>query len=205
MHRQHPAGTISGMSDEAKDSRTRVIAQEWVSLDGFAAGPGGEADLFAAVEPVADAASQQWNQVLLAGVTEVLLGRATYESFVQYWPTAEDPVARAVNAIPKTVFSHSLTRAPWDRFEDATVASDPVSYVRNRRSGGGDLLVWGSLSVVHALIAAGELDELDLFIAPVALGSGRRIFTGPRQPQLQLADSEHWGSTLHVRYILDRH
>ncbi|MBP3036401.1 dihydrofolate reductase family protein [Arthrobacter sp. zg-ZUI100] len=193
------------MRDQPKDSRTRVIAQEWVSLDGFASGPGGEADLFAAVEPLADAASQQWNQALLAGVAEVLLGRVTYELFVQYWPTADDAVARGVNTIPKTVFSHSLTRAPWDPFDDATVASDPVSYVRNRRSSGGDLLVWGSLSVVHALLAAGELDELDLFIAPVALGDGLRLFAGPPPAQLQLAGSEHWSSTLHVRYFLDRH
>lgn len=180
----------------------RVLAQEWLSLDGFAAGPGGEADIFAAVSPEADSASQQWNQRLLGSVDEVLLGRATYEMFAAYWPTAKEPVAAQVNMVRRTVFSRSLTAAPWGDFAPAAVESDPISYVRGRRTS-GTILVWGSLSIVQALHSAGELDELDLFIAPVVLGEGRRLPAG-HHSRLQLVHAEQWDGSMHLRYLLDR-
>ncbi|TNM64402.1 hypothetical protein FHN55_12630 [Streptomyces sp. NP160] len=90
----------------------RVLAQQWVSLDGCAAGPGGEADLFSAVPAEADAASMEHDVRLLSEVAEVLLGRNTYESFVQFWPTADLPVAQLGNTTPKTVFSRRLRDAP---------------------------------------------------------------------------------------------
>jgi len=179
----------------------RVIAQEWVSLDGLAAGPHGEADVFAAVSAEADDASQRWNDRLLDTVDEVLLGRTTYESFAGYWPEARDAIAPRVNSVPKTVASRSLTTAPWGGFASAAVAPDAVDHVRARRGGpGGRCLVWGSVSLVHALIAAGQLDELDLFVAPLLLGSGTRLVPpGPPVP-LRLLESERWGDALHLRY-----
>ena len=192
------------MTAPTRSGPARVLAQDWMSFDGFAAGEHGEGDLFAAVSPEADAASQRWNELLLPGVDEVLLGRATYEQFADYWPTAEDAVAAAVNAARKTVFSRSLATAPWGSFPGAAVASDAVRYVRERRAAGaGTLLVWGSLSIVHTLLAAGELDELDLFIAPVALGSGRRLLSGRHGP-LRLLSTDRWNGTLHARYLLER-
>jgi len=58
-----------------------VIAQQWVSVDGFGAGPSGEGELFAAVSDEADRASMDHNLRLLPTVAEVLLGRRTYETF----------------------------------------------------------------------------------------------------------------------------
>ncbi|WP_312178943.1 dihydrofolate reductase family protein [Arthrobacter sp.] len=178
----------------------QVIVQEWISLDGFAAGPGGESDLFAAVAPETSIAGQEWNVRLLPHIDEVLMGRVTYELFAAYWPTANEPIAGPLNKVRKTVASRSLSSAPWGAYPEAAVVPDAVSYVRERRSQGGKFLIWGSVSIVHALLEAGEVDELDLFIAPIMLGQGLRAFP-ERSLLLQLHNLRHWRGTLHARYL----
>ncbi|SKB09011.1 dihydrofolate reductase family protein [Aeromicrobium choanae] len=177
----------------------RVIAQQWTSLDGYAAGRSGEEEIFAAVPEEADAASQRWNLELLDRVDHVLLGRRTYELFVQYWPGADGPIAARVNAIAKVVCSRSLGAAPWGGFAPARVVPDAAAHVRSLRDASDDVvLIWGSLSIVHQLLGAGQLDELDLFVAPVALGSGTPLLpAATRLRQLAVADL---GGATHVRY-----
>ena len=121
----------------------RVVAQQWVSVDGFAAGTSGEAEIFAAVPDEADQASMQYNLQFLPTVAEVLLGRRTYEAFVRVWPSADLPVATHVNTLPKVVFSRSLDGAPWGDVDAAQVATDAVGHVgRRREEADGTLLVW---------------------------------------------------------------
>ena len=192
------AATETG-ADNGPETGVHVIVQEWISLDGFAAGPGGEADLFAAVAPETSVAGQEWNLRLLQEVDEVLLGRRTYELFAAYWPTADEPIAHPLNMARKAVASRTLTSAPWGAYPRAAVVPDAVRYVRERRAQGGRFLVWGSLSVVRALLEAGEVDELDLFIAPIVLGQGQLAF--PEQPlPLRLLNVQPWHGTLHARY-----
>lgn len=180
-----------------------VLAQQWVSLDGYAAGPGGEADLFAAVPAEADAASMDHNVHLLSEVAEVLLGRNTYESFVQFWPTADLPVAQLVNTTPKTVFSRRLREAPWASFAPARAEADAVAHVgRRRREGQGRLLLWGSLEVMGSLVRAQLVDELELFVAPVVLGAGVPLLPAGLRVGLDLQETQVWGSVVRVRYAL---
>lgn len=180
----------------------RVVAQEWMSLDGYASGPSGEDEIFAAVPEAADAASQRWNEALLDDVDLVLLGRTTYDAFVRFWPESDEPIAARVNAISKTVCSRSLSTAWWGSFTPARVERDAVSYVRGLREGTtGTVLVWGSLSLVHQLVEAGELDELDLFVAPVTLGAGTPLL--PSAVRLRQLGAEPFPGALHVRYALD--
>jgi len=190
---------MTDMAEEARGAVLQVIAQEWISVDGYAAGTASEQDVIGAATPAANAASQEWNISLLAGIDEVLLGRRTYELFASYWPAADEPIAGPLNAARKTVCSRTLTTAPWPGGPDAAVVPDALSYVRGKRDQAGRVLIWGSLSLVHALLAAGELDELDLFVAPVALGAGAPLFPWGPLP-LQLLASEYWDGTLHVRY-----
>ncbi|WP_286930018.1 MULTISPECIES: dihydrofolate reductase family protein [Aeromicrobium] len=179
----------------------RVMAQEWTSLDGYAAGPSGEGEIFAAVPPEADAASQRWNLELLDRVDHVLLGRRTYDLFVQYWPEADDPIAERVNAIPKVVCSRSLDAAPWGGFAPARVVPDASAHLRSFHDGtDGVVLVWASLSIVHELVEAGQLDELDLFVAPVVLGGGTPLLPAPVGLR-QLAVEDLCGAT-HLRLAL---
>lgn len=182
----------------------RVVAQQWVSVDGFAAGMTGEAEIFAAVPDEADQASMQYNLQFLPTVAEVLLGRRTYEAFVRVWPSADLPVAAHVNTLPKVVFSRSLDAAPWGDVDAAQVATDAVGHVgRRREEVDGTLLVWGSLDLMAGLLAAGLVDELDLFVAPVALGAGTPLLPRGLRLDLTLVHSETWSSVVHLNYRLD--
>jgi dihydrofolate reductase len=90
------------MSELSTPAVRRVIVQELTTLDGFVAGPSGELDFFEAVSDFGEV--DRDNIDLLADVDLVLLGRNTYQMFVEYWPTAEgEVVAEVVNTLPKIV------------------------------------------------------------------------------------------------------
>lgn len=178
----------------------RVVVQEWVSLDGYASGPTDEMDVMSVVTEKADQRSQSYNAEFLAAASAVLLGSRTYRKFVEYWPTADEPIAARVNDLPKVVASTSLESAPWGDHAPATVIADVEVQVRRFRSEGqGMLVVWGSLALTHSLMDAGLVDELDLFIAPVWLGEGTRLLPAGRVP-VQQVSSEDWDELTHLRY-----
>lgn len=185
----------------AESAAARVIVQQWISLDGYAAGDDEDA-IFNAVPAEADLRSQRYNEALLNEVSEVMLGRRTYEMFRDYWPTAGEPIAAGINGIPKVVASRSLAAAPWGTFAPAKVCRDAVGYVRQR--GHGTLLVWGSIELVHGLLAAGQLDELDLFVSPIWLGGGRPLLPAGTAVGLRQTASEDWGGVTHLRYTVER-
>jgi RibD domain-containing protein len=115
----------------------RVLAQQWVSVDGFAAGPDGEQEIFEAAGAAASADSERHITAVLDGVDVVLLGRRSYEAFAAFWPVAHDqPMAARVNAVPKVVCSTTLTAAPWGDFAPArsspTAAPTCAACVRSR-------------------------------------------------------------------------
>lgn len=191
----------------ADRSQRRVIVQELVSADGFVADTSGELDFFEAVSDYREV--DQENLLMLGGVDTILLGAATYRTFVEYWPTADDElVAFLVNAIPKTVFSSTLDEAPWGEHRPATVHSgSAVDHVRDLRGQtGGNIMLWGSISVVQSLLAAGLVDEVQLRVIPVALGAGRSLFAANGGPyQLALADATAFESGIvSLRYEVAR-
>lgn len=156
----------------------KLVVQELVTVDGFVAGPGGELDFF---ESVTDYSEVDRDAVRhLETVDTVLLGAATYRMFVEYWPTADEPVANVVNSLPKLVFSATLDKAPWGDREEAQIvrgdAAQAVTALKERP--GKDIMLWGSLSLARSLIRAGLLDELQLRVIPVAIGSGLKLFPG---------------------------
>lgn len=181
----------------------RVIAQEWISVDGLMAGPGGEGDVFAAA---ADdlAAFGAHNAAVLDSVGEILLGRGTYDIFRAFWPTAGgQPMADQINTLPKTVASTSLSAAPWGDHTPARVVADPVAHAHRRRSAGdGDTIVWGSSRLLRSLLAGGAVDVLELLIAPIALAVGVPLLpAGGRPVPLRLLETETWpGGTVRLRY-----
>ena len=123
----------------------RVLVQQWVFVDGMVAGPNGETDVFDAVTDFS--ASDRHNTALLDSVDEMLLGRRTYEEFVQFWPTAEgEALAPLINALPKTVASTTLGAAPWGEHPPARIVLDAVEHIRSRRTAGatGTTIVWGT-------------------------------------------------------------
>ena len=179
-----------------------MIAQQWISVDGYAAGPADEQEIFAAVEDFTG--SEAYNRALLEHVDEVLLGRRSYETFAAFWPFADDqPMAAAVNSIAKVVCSATLREAPWGAFAPAEIVTDAVAHVRSRRSEpGGDILIWGSLALMRSLLEAGEVDELDLFVAPIALGAGTPLIAPGGPYRLQQIEAQAWPSATHIRYAV---
>ncbi|MQA81033.1 MAG: reductase [Streptosporangiales bacterium] len=154
----------------------RVIVQELVTVDGFVAGDDGGLDFFEGASDYAEVDAD--NIAILREVDTILLGRTTYEMFVEYWPSADgEVVASAVNSIPKIVFSATLDKAPWGAWEPAQVLEgDAVDHVRRlREEPGGTLMVWGSITLARALLAAGLVDELQLRVVPITLGGGMSL------------------------------
>jgi dihydrofolate reductase len=108
----------------------------------------------------------------------LVFGRRTWQGMAAAWPDrAGDPYADQMNAIAKYVASRTLT--PDDMTWNTTLLSrdDALGDIAALRArDGGDLVTWGSVSLVKAMLANGLVDELTLMIEPILLGGGKRIF-----------------------------
>jgi len=159
----------------------RIILQEFISIDGMVAGPNGSVD-FIPLSTQGDSSFGREQVALMDTVDTLLLGRVTYEMFAGFWPNVDDGAEKAFadkfNAVPKVVFSTTLTCAPWGRWtEGRIVTGDVVEEVeRLRQQVGKHLLIPGSISIAQALMAEGMVDEYRLVRCPVVLGSGRPLF-----------------------------
>lgn len=134
----------------------------------------------------------------------LLLGRRTYEMFAPAWSnrTAEDdPGAPYMNESRKYVVSSTLERADWNNSEIlGPYSADAIRALKERVD--GNLYVSGSITLVRAMLADGLVDELHLFVFPVALGAGLRLFgEGGSAIKLALTGSEAYDSGVaHLTY-----
>jgi dihydrofolate reductase len=111
--------------------------------------------------------------------TGILLGRKTYEMFAPAWSirtVEDDPGAPFFNDTTKYVVSGTLTQATW-RNSEIVGPYDPAAIQRLKDALPGDLYVSGSGMLVRAMLADGLVDELHLFVFPLTLGTGVRLFT----------------------------
>ncbi|BDZ65482.1 dihydrofolate reductase family protein [Agromyces mangrovi Wang et al. 2018] len=116
----------------------------------------------------------------------LLLGRRTYDIFAAYWPAFGDsnPIAAKFNAVPKFVASRTLTEPAWAGTEMLTDAAEQAGALRDRFE---RVHVIGSGDLLRTLLDAGVVDELKLWVYPVALGSGKRLFDGAMPATYSLA------------------
>lgn len=134
----------------------------------------------------------------------MLVGRQTFEDFRGYWPEQTDDttgVTDYLNQVQKYVISSTMTDPRWQN--TTILAGDPVDEVRALQGQPGRyIVVTGSITVCHALIAAGLVDEYRLFMYPVVQGRGRRLFPdGFEVPELRLLDAKSFRSGItHARY-----
>ena len=164
----------------------RLVVQEFVTADGFAANSAGEFTAYELLEGGTaefDRSQTEW----LAGVETMVLGANTYRMFAAYWPTpaAEgEIIAGPLNALRRHVFSRSLGQAPWGDLPAATLESgDAVDAIRRiKAEATGSVVLWGSLALSRAFFAAGEVDEVRLVVMPVVIGSGRGVFPDDIDP-----------------------
>ncbi len=189
----------------------RVVVQQFVTLDGYAAGPNGELDFVTESGASADPTEGPFVEKQLAFIESldtILLGAVTYRGFAEYWPeqtTDTQAIADALNSTPKVVFSSTLESAQWGNWEPARLvsgsASDEVRRLKDEP--GGDMVVWGSLTLSDSLMRDGLVDEYRLQILPVVLGRGKRLFEEGLPPQhLKLLESDTYDEMVAVRYAV---
>jgi dihydrofolate reductase len=163
----------------------KLTLTEFLSLDGVSQGPGSpDEDTSGGFTqggwfvPHMDETFMQQAADWLAEADGLLLGRRTYEAFAEAWPNMPDPdelFTKKMNSVPKYVASNSLTNAGWT--PSTIVSGDiPAKVAELKQQPGRELQIHGSARLGQSLLAAGLIDELRLVIAPVVVGSGRRLF-----------------------------
>jgi dihydrofolate reductase len=139
---------------------------------------------------------------LLEPAEALLCGRTTYEGFAASWPTrGGDPFTDKLNAMPKHVASRTLADAEttWNA---SVIQGDLVEGVRALKAQeGGDILKYGTGEVDVALLEAGLLDELHLWVFPVIAGAGDRLLPGLETTHLKLVDTAVFGSGIVVHVL----
>lgn len=184
----------------------RLIVTENITLDGVidAAegwfGPSG-ADPAVDHSDVEEALREQ-----RATADAFLVGRETFEQMRGYWPAQTDDetgISDYLNRVAKYVVSATLTDPGW---EPTTILSGPLAdeVAALKAQPGADIVTTGSITLVHALIAAGLVDEYRLFVYPVVVGRGARLFADATTvPPLRLEESRSFRSGIVLlRYAL---
>jgi dihydrofolate reductase len=167
----------------------RLILQTQMSVDGFSATAENDIDwIFASF----DDSAVSWIVESIASVGLHVMGGKTYRDMAAHWPTSTEPVAPAMNGIPKLVFSKTLERADWPTTEIAR-GDLAAEIARRKAEPGADMLAHGGIGFARSLVRLGLLDEYRLVIHPVMLGRGQSIFADlPRQLPLTLAESHRF-------------
>lgn len=159
----------------------RLIESTYISLDGMVAGDafwGGQQGF------QGDQHNQQAAK-LLNTADALLMGRATYDVFSTSWPDRPGELADTMNPLPKYVASRTLTEATWNTEVLQGDAVEAVAQLKASRE--GTLLKYGTGSFSQALVEAGLLDELQLWVHPFVAGSGEGLLSGIAPTQMNLA------------------
>jgi dihydrofolate reductase len=161
----------------------KIIVTEFITLDGVVEAPGGNET----PHPNGGWQSKyrspeggKYKADELAGVEALLLGKNTYEGFVAYWPgQTGNPFADRMNQLPKYIVSRSLQKVGWNNSHILRDAAKDVAALK--KTDGGDILVYGSATLVKALLHHDLIDELRLMVCPVSVGGGLRVFDDNRE------------------------
>lgn len=153
----------------------KIIVSNYVTVDGYFAGPNGELDWFVWDDEMAKFSTDQ-----LKTVDTILLGRVTYQLFADYWPTPtaykENPIiAPMMNDLQKIVFSRTLDSAEWN---NSLVVKENVTeeISRLKQQPGKDMVIFGSGIIVSEFARLGLIDLYRLIVNPVVLGKGKPLF-----------------------------
>ena len=188
----------------------KLVAGTFITLDGVAQAPGGpDEDRDGGFEhggwlvPFFDDRLVESMGEWVNQAVGLLLGRRTYEIFAASWPNSTDPddqAAVALNTLPKYVASRSLSKADWHN--SSLLEGDVVDAVpRLKAEDGGELQVHGSLDLLQTLLKHDLVDTLRLWVFPVVLGTGKRLFgQGAAPGSFRLAETQFntTGAVLHV-------
>jgi dihydrofolate reductase len=172
----------------------RIVVTEFVSLDGVMEAPGGEPEFKYPGWSFEFDRGDDGNQFKLDETRQadgLLIGLRTYESFAGAWPEREGEFADKFNAMPKFVVSTTLKDPEWN---NTTVldSGDATAQVRKlKEEFEGELQVPGSYRLVQELIESDLVDQINLMVFPVILGTGKKIFEEkPERRNMRLKESK---------------
>jgi len=192
----------------------KIVVGAMTSLDGVMQSPGGPHEdpvggfrFGGWVAPYFDPVLGEAVGAMFAQPFDLLLGRKTYDIFAAHWPYvgADDPIGPLFDRITKYVATRKTNlRLDWQN--SRSLGADVVSALRRlKQEDGPDLLTQGSTELLHTLFKHDLVDELQLSIFPVVLGTGKRLFGDDLSPgALKLVSSKVSGSGVTVnRYVRD--
>jgi dihydrofolate reductase len=172
----------------------KLAVNSFVSLDGVMQSPGGPEE-----DPTGGFTRGGWGatyfdeemmaRVRESGPYELLLGRGTYEIFAAHWPYDEGPIADHLNSTRKHVASTTLATVEWNN--STLIEGDVAEYVAALKDQDGpEIQVHGSVGLIQTLLRHDLIDEYRLWIFPLTLGTGKRLFgEGTIPAALELVDS----------------
>jgi dihydrofolate reductase len=188
------------VSIDRREATVSVIVIEFITLDGIVTDPDGSGGTsaggwaFRHGRDVVAGDMFRLGSVLDEGV--LLLGRKTWELFSRIWPGRDDPFSARMNAVPKLVATRTLTGASaW--VNSQVMDGDIIDAVKRERR---DVLIMGSPSVVHTLMASDLIDEYRLLTFPAILGTGERLFPAGPPADLELVSAGQAGAAVLARY-----
>lgn len=160
----------------------KIIVTEFITLDGVVEAPGGNETphphggwQFKYSHPH----TGKYKVDELAGVDALLLGKNTYKQFAGYWPgQTGGGFADRINQLPKYVVSTSLQKADWNNSHILRDVANDVA--AQKKTKGGNILVYGSATLVRSLLRHDLIDELRLMLFPISIGGGQRLFDDDR-------------------------
>ncbi len=175
----------------------KLVASTFLTLDGIMQAPGGPEEDDTGGFKSGGWSVNYWDDMMgqvmgeaMAKRPELLLGRKTYEIFAAYWPYHKDePGADNLNNAKKYVASRTLDRVDWNN--STLIKGDVVKEIpRLKGLDGPELQVHGSSNLLQTLLRHNLIDELYLWIFPVAVGNGKRLFgEGTNPSSFKLLDS----------------
>ncbi len=162
----------------------KVIASTFVTVDGYMVGP--NEDISWVMNNFNDELAQYAGD-LMNSMDTILLGRMTYEIMTKVWPAQTEetsPGADKMNSTPKIVFSRTLAKAEWGRYDNARVLKDNAAgeIARLKQLPGKDMVIYGSANLVQGFTQLGLIDEYQLLVFPLVLGGGKRLWGEMEHP-----------------------
>jgi dihydrofolate reductase len=180
----------------------KLIVNTFTSLDGVMQAPGmpeedreGGFDQGGWQVPYFDEESGQVMTEAITGFDALLLGRKTYEIFAGYWPyaPADDPIAVRLNEAPKYVASRTLDALGWNN--STLLKGDIADEVARLTEAYDEIHTSGSGNLVQSLMKDELVDQYNVWVYPVLLGGGKRLFgEGTIPTALRLVESRAFGN-----------
>ncbi|CAG5074736.1 putative protein YyaP [Dyadobacter sp. CECT 9623] len=161
----------------------KIITNTFMTLDGVMQAPGGPDEDTDSGFEYGGWSVTQWDHIMNDAMIEamknpydLLLGRVTYEIFAAHWPLLkDDPTADMFNRINKYVATDTLTNASWEN--TVLLNHDTIKQIKSLKSTNGiDLQVHGSSNLIQSLLQHGLIDQMNIWIYPLVIGKGKRLF-----------------------------